>query len=82
MTLISVCGIFIFSHVSFAAESMACTREYAPVCGVVQVQCIKAPCNPVRETFSNSCMANMVHATDVTVGACDGSTINTPPVTV
>lgn len=33
-----------------------CTREYMPVCGIVQVQCIKAPCNPVFETFSNKCV--------------------------
>lgn len=33
----------------------ACTREYMPVCGSVKVQCIKAPCNPVFETFSNKC---------------------------
>jgi len=35
----------------------ACIEIYAPVCGYVQVECIKAPCNPVQETFSNSCFA-------------------------
>lgn len=34
-----------------------CTQDYKPVCALVQVQCIKAPCNPVEETFSNSCTA-------------------------
>ncbi|MDD2907181.1 MAG: hypothetical protein PHH98_00935 [Candidatus Gracilibacteria bacterium] len=34
-----------------------CTLEYAPVCAEVQVQCIKAPCFPVNETFGNACMA-------------------------
>lgn len=34
-----------------------CTKEYRPVCGRVNVQCIKAPCPPVKETFSNSCEA-------------------------
>ena len=34
----------------------ACTREYMPVCGAVQVQCIKAPCYAVFETFSNKCV--------------------------
>jgi len=34
----------------------ACTREYMPVCGSVQVQCIKAPCYPIFETFSNKCV--------------------------
>lgn len=34
-----------------------CTADYSPVCATVQVQCIKAPCDPVQETFSNSCNA-------------------------
>ncbi len=34
-----------------------CTMEYAPVCGLVQVQCVTTPCNHVPETFSNDCMA-------------------------
>ncbi len=36
-------------------ETKICTMQYAPVCGEVQVQCIKAPCNPVKETFWNNC---------------------------
>lgn len=32
-----------------------CTKEYIPVCAEVQVQCIKAPCLPIKETFSNKC---------------------------
>jgi hypothetical protein len=35
----------------------ACPTVYSPVCVEVVVQCIKAPCNPDRQTFSNSCMA-------------------------
>lgn len=34
-----------------------CTMEYAPVCGLVEVQCITEPCDPVPETFSNGCVA-------------------------
>lgn len=34
-----------------------CTKEYQPVCAKVNVQCIRAPCNPVNETFGNSCEA-------------------------
>ncbi|MFA5954643.1 MAG: hypothetical protein WC817_03860 [Patescibacteria group bacterium] len=34
-----------------------CTQEFDPVCATVNVQCVKAPCNPVRQTFSNGCMA-------------------------
>lgn len=38
------------------AEEKACTKDYRPVCAEVQVQCIKAPCPPIQETFSNKCM--------------------------
>ncbi len=34
---------------------VACTMEYAPVCASVQVQCIKAPCPPINQTFGNRC---------------------------
>lgn len=34
-----------------------CTSDYSPVCATVNIQCIKAPCDPVQETFSNSCNA-------------------------
>jgi len=32
-----------------------CTEEYAPVCGEIQIQCIRAPCYPIKQTFSNAC---------------------------
>ncbi len=35
----------------------ACIEIYQPVCGVVHVQCITEPCDPVEETFPNSCFA-------------------------
>lgn len=38
-------------------QATACTREYRPVCGLVQVQCITTPCDPIPETFSNGCTA-------------------------
>ncbi|MBU2566735.1 hypothetical protein KKG46_04210, partial [Patescibacteria group bacterium] len=34
-----------------------CIEIYQPVCGQVQVECIKAPCDPIKQTFSNSCKA-------------------------
>ena len=34
-----------------------CTADYTPVCATVEIQCIKAPCNPIQQTFSNSCNA-------------------------
>ncbi len=35
---------------------VACTKEYMPVCGSVNVQCIKAPCPAVQQTYGNMCM--------------------------
>jgi hypothetical protein len=37
-----------------------CTREYKPVCAVVdtKVRCVKAPCpSTIKKTYSNSCTA-------------------------
>ncbi len=34
-----------------------CIEIYQPVCGTVNVQCIKAPCPPTKETFSSPCIA-------------------------
>lgn len=34
-----------------------CFQIYDPVCAKVNIQCIKAPCDPIRETFSNACEA-------------------------
>jgi hypothetical protein len=53
-----VIGIFLsISPVGAQSNQIACTMEYAPVCGSVQVQCVTSPCNPIRQTFGNSCMA-------------------------
>lgn len=38
-------------------ENKICTREYAPVCGLVEIQCITTPCDPIPQTFSNGCSA-------------------------
>lgn len=34
-----------------------CTMIYAPVCAKVNIQCIKAPCEPVYETMASVCTA-------------------------
>lgn len=52
------------------ADNVFCTEEYAPVCGKRQVQCIKAPCEPVEQTYSNKCYAQKDGAFDVKEGAC------------
>lgn len=59
------------SSASAASEPTICTMEYAPVCWSVQVQCITSPCNPVRQTFGNSCMARASNATNVVKGECE-----------
>lgn len=40
-----------------ARDADVCMAVVEPVCGLVQVQCVAAPCNPIPETFSNSCEA-------------------------
>ena len=38
-------------------EAEICTMEYAPVCGLVEVQCVTTPCDPIPQTFGNACGA-------------------------
>lgn len=53
-----------------------CTLDYTPVCGKVNVQCVKAPCPPIEETFSNVCAAcGNPLVESYTEGEC-----NTPPI--
>jgi len=48
-----------------------CTMEYAPVCGLVQVQCVTTPCDPVPQTFGNACGAcAQGTVSSYTVGEC------------
>jgi hypothetical protein len=39
------------------SSALVCPEMYAPVCGLVQIQCVTTPCNPIPETFSNGCSA-------------------------
>ena len=53
-------------------EADVCIQIYEPVCAKVNIQCIKAPCYPILETFSNSCEAcknSLVE--NYTKGACE-----------
>jgi len=53
-------------------EVEACIEIYQPVCGLAEVQCITTPCNPVPETFSNSCNAcAQGNVISYTVGQCE-----------
>lgn len=48
-----------------------CIEIYQPVCGLVEVQCITTPCNPVEQTFPNTCFACMNASTlSYTEGEC------------
>jgi|GEM_PF-3513293 len=38
-------------------EAEACVFIYDPVCANVNVECITAPCPPIKQTFGNSCEA-------------------------
>lgn len=50
----------------------ACIEIYQPVCGFTQVECITAPCDPVPETYSNSCFAcSNDRVISYTNGACE-----------
>ncbi len=48
-----------FSCLPEQREAEACAEVYEPVCATVNVWCIRAPCYPVNQTFSNACEACM-----------------------
>ncbi|MBN2251669.1 MAG: hypothetical protein JW724_06320 [Candidatus Altiarchaeota archaeon] len=50
---------------------VACTREYAPVCGLLAVACVTTPCEPVFTTYSNRCEAEAAGAYNIIEGACE-----------
>jgi len=51
--------------------AVSCIEIYQPVCAIVKVLCIATPCDPVRETFENSCEACMNSSVSAyTEGAC------------
>lgn len=52
-------------------ETIDCTKEYVPVCGKIQVQCITVPCDPVDTTFANRCLAVQAGATEIKEGICE-----------
>lgn len=62
-------------------EPTMCTMQYDPVCAEVAVQCIQAPCPPVKETFGNACMMNAnKNATYLYDGECKvDDTATLPP---
>ncbi len=72
MRYLAVLALF-FAPTGFFALAEAqeiCTEEYNPVCAELQVQCIKAPCEPVFETFANDCKAKNRGAKILYKGEC------------
>ncbi len=58
-------------------KAEACIEIYAPVCAQVQVECITTPCNPVPQTYSNSCFAcSEDRVLSYTEGACAGDEVS------
>lgn len=53
-----------------SGSGVMCTMQYQPVCAAKQVQCIKAPCYPVYQTYGNSCTAGADNATVIHEGEC------------
>ncbi len=49
----------------------ACDNVYQPVCATVNIQCITTPCDPIKQTFENSCKAcNNPLVSDYVEGEC------------
>lgn len=59
--------------VQITVGTVACTKEYKPVCASKPVVCITTPCDPVQQTYSNRCMAGADGATVLYEGACRDS---------
>jgi len=55
---------------------VACTQEYAPVCGSKQIVCITTPCNPIQQTYSNKCTATADGAAVLYDGQCRSTSAN------
>jgi hypothetical protein len=38
-------------------QAEVCNQIYDPVCASINVQCLKAPCPTIKQTFGNACEA-------------------------
>lgn len=79
--LLALASYSLASFTSAAPSDFSCTMEYAPVCAKVPVQCIRAPCYPVYQTFSNMCvMTQTSSAIFAYKGECKTSEAGSPAV--
>lgn len=76
------CGLYsneIKISLGAADESpVACTMEYAPVCGEKTIYCIKAPCPQPRVTYGNKCQLNAAKAKFLYSGECKKEEVKKP----
>ena len=66
-----------------AREQLYCTKQYAPVCALAPVRCVRAPCPAgVRRTYGNACEARVAGARILHRGPCRKTGKIVPPVIV
>lgn len=53
-----------------------CPRDFQPVCGQMQMDCVNEPCNPVEITFENRCLAENEGAQNIKEGSCEDEEVN------
>jgi hypothetical protein len=58
-----------------SADDIACTREYVPVCGLSQVQCITEPCFSMPQTYPNTCVMQSNDAEFLYIWECQEESI-------
>ena len=65
-------ALLLAGAVAETAERRAsyCTMQYAPVCALIQVKCVRAPCPSVKRTFGNACLARLAGAQILHRGRC------------
>jgi PKD repeat protein len=64
------CPETVLAKVQITVGSVACTKEYRPVCGSKPVVCITAPCNPIPTTYGNKCEMQADGASYLYEGQC------------
>lgn len=70
LILIASIGIGSVAYAHDTNDQTVCPAIYAPVCASHQVQCVKAPCYPVYQTYGNSCEAGAQDAAVIHQGEC------------
>lgn len=76
--LVVALGMLVLPLGASALSPVACTLEYAPVCGSLEVQCIQAPCDPISQTYSNRCFLEAEGAEYLHDGECTEQEYDAP----